>query len=81
MDRNHFGKTFDKLLGIEITDLIMNLLPCHGFRKNINSTVILLCPSQMLEYYFPKVFFLERNSNNLKGIANETKYNSCNGNA
>ena len=56
MDINYLGKRFDKLFGIDITYLLMNLLPFHGFMKNINSTVILLCPSQMLKYYFSKGF-------------------------
>ena len=58
MDRNYFGKLFDKLLDIYIPDLLMNLFLCHGFMKNINSTVILKCLSRMLEYYFSKGFFL-----------------------
>ena len=40
MDRNYFGKVFDKLFGKVITDLLMNLLSWHGFRKNINPTII-----------------------------------------
>ena len=40
MDRNYFGGFFDKLLGKVVPDLLMNLLSCHGGRKNINSTVI-----------------------------------------
>ena len=42
--------------------------------KNINYIIILLCPSQMLEYYFSKGFLIfERNSNNLSRIANTEK--------
>ena len=52
----------------------MSLLSCRGFMKNINSTIILLCPSWMLEYYFSKGFvMLERNSKNLVVIVNESK--------
>ena len=64
----------NKLLGIGITDLLMNLLSCHGFMKDINYTVILFCPSRMLEYYFSKGFvIMERNSNNSSIISNEEK--------
>ena len=74
MDINYSGKSSEKLLGIGIPYLLINLLSCHGFIKNINFTVILLYPSQMLEDYFSKRFvFLERNSNNLKIITNEAK--------
>ena len=42
--------------------------------KNLNYTVILLCRSRMLEYYFSKGFvMLEYNSNKLIRIANEAK--------
>ena len=40
MDRNYVGKVFEELLGKFIPDLLINLLSYHGFRKNINSTVI-----------------------------------------
>ena len=43
------GKCFDKILGIGITDLLMNLMSCHGFLKNINSFVALKCLKSMLE--------------------------------
>ena len=69
-----FGKSLNKLLGIGIPYLLMNLLLCNDFTKNINSTVILSCPSRMLEYYFKKGFFiLKCNSNNLLIIVNEAK--------
>ena len=52
----------------------MGLLLCHGFMKNINFTLILSCPSRMLEYYFLKGFvILESNSNKLFIISNEAK--------
>ena len=74
MDRKYFDKSFNKLLGIGIPDLLMNLLLCHGSMKNTNSTVISLCTSRMLEYYFSKrLVMLELNSNNLMRIANEAK--------
>ena len=65
MDRNYLEKLFDKLLGIVIPDLLINLFLFHGFMKNINSTVIKKHPTRMLEYYFSKGFVvLERNYNN-----------------
>ena len=42
--------------------------------KNINSTIVLLCNSRKLEYYFSKGFvILERNPNNKSIISNEAK--------
>ena len=73
-----FEKKIHKLFGIGILYLLMSLLLCHGFMNNINYTIILLCPSWKLEYYFSKGFvMLEHNSNKLKKIANEEKQ-SCN---
>ena len=51
----HGDKIFNKILGIVIPDLLINLMPCRGFLRNINYVVILKCPKRMLEYYFSKV--------------------------
>ena len=73
-DSKHGDKRFDRILGIGITDLLMNLMSCHGFLKNINSVVILKFPKRMLEYYFSKGFtILECNVNNLEKLPNEVK--------
>ena len=61
-------------MGIGIPYLFIKLFSCHGFMKNTNYLVILLCPSRMLGYCFSKGFvMLERNSNNLFIIENEVK--------
>ena len=49
MDKKNQDKRFNELMGIGIPDMLMNLFLCYGFMKNMNSTVILLCPSWMLE--------------------------------
>ena len=46
----HGNKSYDRILGIGIPDLLMNLVSCHGFLKNKKSVVILKCPKSMLEY-------------------------------
>ena len=67
-------KTFNIILGIGIPDLLMNLIFCHGFLKNINYIVILKFPKRILEYYFSKGFtILECNVNNLAKIPNDVK--------
>ena len=67
----HRDKCFDRILGIGIPDLFMNLMSCHCFFKNINYVVILKCPKNMLEYYFSKGFaILEYNVNNLVKLLN-----------
>ena len=48
----HGDKSSDRILGIGIKDLLMNLMSCHGFSKNIKYVVILKCPKRKLEYYF-----------------------------
>ena len=67
-------KSFDRILGMGIPDLLMNLMSCHGFLKNVNSIVILKYPKRILEYYFSKGFaILECNVNNLAKLPNELK--------
>ena len=62
------------MLGIEIPDLLINLISCHVFFKNRNSLVILKGPKRMLGYYFSKGFtILECNTNNLEKLPNEVK--------
>ena len=39
----HGDKIFNKILGIVIPDLLMKLMSCHGFLKNLDSVVILKC--------------------------------------
>ena len=70
----HGNKRFDRILGIGIPYLLMNLMSCHGCLKNINYVIILKCPKRMLEYYFPKGFtILECNNNNLEKLSNDVK--------
>ena len=42
-------KRFDRILGIGIPYLLMNLISCRGFLNNINYAVILNFPKGMLE--------------------------------
>ena len=73
-DSKHIHKSCDKILGIGILDLLMNIMSCHRFLKNINYVVLLKCPKMMLEYYFSKWFtLLECNDNNLEKLPNEVK--------
>ena len=68
----HGGKSFDRILRIGIPYLLMKLMSCRGFLKNINYVVILKFPKRMLEYYFSKWFtILEFNVNNLEKLPNE----------
>ena len=63
---------FVKELGIGIPYLLMNLMSCHGFLRDIDYVVILKFPKRMLEYYFSKGFtILECNVNNLEKLPNE----------
>ena len=45
----HGETNFDKILGIGIPYLLMNLMSCHGFLNNMNYIFILKCPKSMLE--------------------------------
>ena len=70
----HGYKSFDRILGIIITYLLMKLMSCHRYLKKINSAVILKCPKRMLKYYFSKWFtILECNVNIFAKIKNDVK--------
>ena len=56
MKIRHEDKDYDKLFGIGIPDVLLNMLSCHGFLKNNDSIVIFKCPNRMSEYYFNKGF-------------------------
>ena len=58
------NKSYDKILGIRIPYLLINLMSFHGFLKNINSYVILKCHKNMLEYYSSKILTLSEFSTN-----------------
>ena len=74
MGSKHRGKSLNRIWGIGIPYLLMTLLSCHSFVKNINSVVILKCAKRMLEYNFSKVFdILECNDNNLEKPPNKVK--------
>ena len=65
---------FCRILGIGIPDLLMNLISCHGFLRNIKYAVIWKFPKRVLEYYFSKGFtILECNYNNLEKLPNDVK--------
>ena len=67
-------RSYNELLIIGIPAVLMNLISCHGFMKDKNSTVILLCCNWLMEYYLAKEFFiLEHNSKNLSIVPNEAK--------
>ena len=66
VDSKYVKKYFNRILGIGVPDLLMNLFLCRGFLKNIKSIVVLKFPKRMLESYFSKGFgILECNSNHL----------------
>ena len=41
------NKSNDKILGVGIQDLLMNLMSCHGFLMEKNPFFILGCPKRM----------------------------------
>ena len=65
----HGDDIFEEMLGIGVTDLLMNLMSCRGFLKNIHFVVILKFPKRILEYCFSKgLTILEYNDNNLENF-------------
>ena len=70
-----FGKTsYNELLGIGISEVLLNLISCHVFMKKTKETVILLCHYCLVNYNLSKRFvILEHNFNHLSGVPNEVK--------
>ena len=65
---------YNEFLGIWIPKVLMNLISCHEFIKEIHSTIIVLCHTWLMEYYLAKVLIiLEHNSKNLSSVHNEAK--------
>ena len=63
----HIDKNYDNVLGIGITDLLLNLLSCQGFSRNNDSVVILKCPHRVfIVFDFDEV--------NLKRLPSQVKY-------
>ena len=57
-DKISMDRSYIKLLCIIIPEVLMNLISCHGFIKDTNSTAILLCRNWLVEYYLPKGFLI-----------------------
>ena len=54
-----FGDTsFNILLGIGITELLLNLVSCHGFMKKPDSTVIWNCRSHLIKNSLSTGFYI-----------------------
>ena len=46
------------MYGLEIPEILMNIMLCHGFTKSSTLTVILTCRSALVPYYFSKGFVI-----------------------
>ena len=50
--------TLNDILGIDISELLMNIIPCHVFVNNIKSTVILSCRRKLVDKYLSNIFVI-----------------------
>ena len=67
-------KSFKLLLGIGITELLLNLLSFHGFIKKPNPTVLLNFWTCLINNYLSKGFFIiEQNKNQVSFLPNAMK--------
>ena len=57
-DRIFKQKSYNILLGVGITEVLMNLVSYHGFIEKPNSTVILNCQYCLVNKYLAKGFLL-----------------------
>ena len=66
--------SFNMLLGIDIPEVLLNLVSCHGFIERKNSTVILNFRSCLVNNHLEKWFFLiENNSKQLIILSNDVE--------
>ena len=57
-DNNFKNTVFKDLSGLVIPDILMKIMPCHGFVKYSISTVILTCRNSLFPCYLSKGFFI-----------------------
>ena len=50
-DKEKLNNSCNELLDIGILEVLMNLISCHGFMKNTNSDVRLVCRSRLVNYH------------------------------
>ena len=65
------GMSYNEFLVIGIPEVLTNLIPCRGFVKDKNSTVVLSFLTRLVEYYLSiRLFIIEHNSKNLSSVPN-----------
>ena len=50
-DKTFADMSYNEFIGIGIPEVLMHLISYHIFTKKTNSTIILLCHNQLVEYY------------------------------
>ena len=66
--------SFNLLLGIGFTELLLNLVYCHGFMMKSNSTVILNCRLRLINIHLSKlIFIIEHGFKQLNLIPNDVR--------
>ena len=53
--------TYNAVSGIEIPELLINIISCHGFVNDKRSSLILSCRKKLVDYYLSKGFVLHNN--------------------
>ena len=63
------NRTYNDVSGTGTTELLMNIILCHGFVNNKNSAVLLSCGSKLIDYYLQICFVLHENiPNDFKNV-------------
>ena len=66
--------SYNKLLGIGIIEVLMNLISCNIFMENKNSNVILVRRSRLGYYFLEKgLVIIEHDCNQLSSVPNDLK--------
>ena len=73
-DKLFEDKSYYELIIIGIPSMLMNIISCHGFMRNTNSTDISVCRYLLVSYYLEKGLVIrEYNSKNLISVPNDVK--------
>ena len=54
--------SLNDISGIFIPELLINIMTCHSFVNNMNTTVILTCCIKLVQYYLSKRFLIIENN-------------------
>ena len=66
--------SFGEILGIDIPEILLNIVPCYGFVQEYTPTVMLAFISKLVSYYLYRGFvMISKDNQDLKNTPNRVK--------